>query len=327
MKVTIILFAFVIFGCSADPQLGRFNLFRFGDRINAKLGHYQWNNAPVQQTVLNHNFNPFKWYNLFEWLNSFNWLNPFDLLNSFEWFGNGKSAGPTNGFLVIEVIIEIISKLQAAIDNGQRIRIIEIIRQLKREMIKLRSLTPSKYHLYIVNIFVNLNELQQLAIGGDLTAVRSIFAKLKNSFNSIGKTVYNRKSLAAQIQIIFTMIQSLQNDLSSGRTKDASLLIELIVTRLRKYLTSAPASIRSYFRAMLNLFIKLQRQVSMGHTQSINGIYFEIVTLLKRMSRIVNGSGNIEAWWGGHSGLVAGSYTVKIENKNVCINMSICLSI
>lgn len=314
MKFAIILFAFVIFGCNASPQL-RFKLVKFGDRINPKLGQYEWNDAPGQQAVFNNakNSKAFKWYNLFDLLNSRNWLNRFGFRNPFEWFSSGKSAGATNAFSEIEIIIEIISKLQAAIDNGQRIQIIEIAQQLEREIVKLRLFIPSKYYLYINNIFGNINELQQLAIGGDLTALRTVLAKLKNSFNLIGRTAYDRKSLSAQIQIIFTMIRQVQSYLSSGRTKDASQLIGQIVARLQKYLTLVPASMRSFFRSMLNLFAKMQLQVSMGHTQSINGLFFEIISLLKRMSQMAKGGGYIGAKWSGHGGLVKGAYKLTVE--------------
>lgn len=319
MKFTIILFVFVIFGCTASPQLGRFKLSKFGDRINPKLVQYEWSDAPKQEAVFHNNFNPFKWHNHFDWLKSRNWLNPF------EWSGSGKSgksAGVTNGFSQIEIIIEIISKLQAAIDNGQRMQIIEIVQQLKREILNLRSFIPSKNYLYIVNIFGNLNKLQQLAKEGDLTDLRNAFAKFRNSSNPIGRTAYNRNSLSAQIQIIFTMMRKLQSYLSSGRTKDASLLIKSIVARLQKYLTFVPASIRSFFRSMLNLFVKMQLQVSMGHTQSINSIFLEIITLMKRMSRVAKGKGGgyVGAKWGGHSGLVKGAYKLtfaKIINSTL----------
>lgn len=295
MKFTIILFAFVTFCCSASPPLRRFNLVKFGDRINPKLHSAESKGA----LVFSSNFNPSKSYNRLGLLSLLEWL---------DIFSGQSAAGATNGFSAIKIIFELISKLQTAVDNGQIFQIIEFILQLKREFINLRSFIPSKYYLHIVRCFENLDELQRLAIGGNLTALRIIFAQFKNDLNSIGKTTYDRQTLTAQIKSIASMIQKLQNNLSSGRTKDAIIQIRLIVPRLQTYVKVAPASVRSFFRTLLNLFIKMQGQVSMGHTQSINAIEFEILTMLKRMGKIAKGGGNIEAWWGGHFGLVKGSY-------------------
>lgn len=311
MKFAIVLFAIFIFGCSASPQLGvhKLDLFKFHDRVNPRSNYFKWDKTPFPKTsyskwdetrdqqAVSKNFNTRTWYNLFNWLNSLGWFSS----------GNfNKNTGATSAFEEIELIFEIIYKLQNAIDNGQTIQIIEFIKLLKPEFIKLRSFIPSKYHRYILNIFVNLYELQQLTVAGNLAAVKSVFGKLKNSLNLIAKTAYNGESFSARMQIIFNMVLKLRNYLSSGQTRDAGQIIIQIIVRLRTYLAIVPASIRSFFRTMITLFVQLRQQVSMGHTQSINDIFFKIIFLFKQMGKKVSGGGNIGARWGDHSGLVKG---------------------